>query len=87
MISKDDFRAAVIEGIRRVKSVDTVSIADDETFTDAGLDSLDSMNLVLEVEAITGLNFGEFDLSDANTINDFHRKAEQLAAQAQTHGA
>jgi acyl carrier protein len=82
VISKDAFRAAVVEGIRRVKSTDTVRIADDETFTNAGLDSLDSMNLVLEVESITGLNFGEFDLSDANTIDDFYRKAEQLAARA-----
>jgi acyl carrier protein len=80
VISKDEFRAAVIEGIRRVKTIDQVAILDDETFTQAGLDSLDSMNLVLEVENITGLNFGEFDLSDANTINDFYRKAEQLAS-------
>lgn len=80
MISKDEFKAAIVEGIRRVKSMDTVAIDDDETFTEAGLDSLDSMNLVLEVEAITGLNFGEFDLSDANTINEFYRKAEQLTA-------
>lgn len=80
MTSKDEFRAAVVEGIKRVKSLDTVTIEDDETFTDAGLDSLDSMNLVLEVEAITGLNFGEFDLSDANTINEFYGKAEALQA-------
>ena len=82
MISKDEFRAAVIEGIRRVKSIENVAIADDETFTNAGLDSLDSMNLVLEVENLTGLNFGEFDLSDANTIDEFYGKAEQLGARA-----
>ena len=80
MTSKDEFRAAVIEGIKRVKIMDSVAIADDEQFSDAGLDSLDSMNLVLEVEAITGLNFGEFDLSDANTIDDFYRKAQELMA-------
>jgi acyl carrier protein len=82
MIDKSTFRDAVIEGIRRVKSTASVTIADDETFTNAGLDSLDAMNLVLEVEAITGLNFGEFDLSDANTINEFYRKAEQLGSGA-----
>ncbi|MGQ4660269.1 phosphopantetheine-binding protein [Lysobacter sp. F6437] len=80
MVDKDEFRAAVIEGIKRVKNMDSVTIADDEQFTDAGLDSLDSMNLVLEVEAITGLNFGEFDLNDANTINEFYAKAEELQA-------
>jgi acyl carrier protein len=82
MIDKNTFRDAVVEGIRRVKTTGTVTIADDETFTHAGLDSLDAMNLVLEVEAITGLNFGEFDLSDANTINEFYRKAEQLGTGA-----
>ncbi|MGH8084255.1 MAG: acyl carrier protein [Lysobacter sp.] len=80
MTSKDEFRSAVVEGIKRVKSVDSVAISDDEEFSDAGLDSLDSMNLVLEVEAITGLNFGEFDLSDANTIDDFYKKAQELLA-------
>lgn len=80
MTSKDEFRSAVIEGIKRVKSVDSVAIGDDEEFSDAGLDSLDSMNLVLEVETITGLNFGEFDLSDANTIDDFYKKAQELMA-------
>jgi len=80
VITKDEFRAAVIEGIRRVKNIESVTIDDGETFTNAGLDSLDSMNLVLEVENITGLNFGEFDLSDANTIDEFYGKAEQLGA-------
>ena len=82
MISKDDFRNAVIAGIKAVKSADAANIGDDEEFSNAGLDSLDSMNLVLEVESITGLNFGEFNLSDANTINEFYAKAQQLSKQA-----
>ena len=82
MISKDDFRNAVIAGIKAVKSADAANIGDDEEFSNAGLDSLDSMNLVLEVESITGLNFGEFNLSDANTINEFYAKAQQLSNKA-----
>jgi len=81
-MTKDEFRAAVVEGIKRVKNTQSVEIGDDETFTHAGLDSLDSMNLVLEVEGLTGLNFGEFDLSDANTINEFYGKAEELLARS-----
>jgi acyl carrier protein len=81
MISKDEFRNAIIAGIKTVKSTDSVNIGDDEEFSNAGLDSLDSMNLVLEVESITGLNFGEFNLSDANTINQFYAKAQQLSKQ------
>ncbi|HEX7341279.1 MAG TPA: acyl carrier protein [Rhodanobacteraceae bacterium] len=79
MIPKDEFRLAVIEGIKRVKSVDDIDIGNDEHFSNAGLDSLDSMDLVLQVESITGLDFGEFDLSDANTIDAFYEKACQLA--------
>lgn len=78
MISKDEFRAAVVQGIKQIKNLDEVDISDDEDFSNAGLDSLDGMDLVLQVESITGLNFGEFDLSGANTINGFYEKVQQL---------
>lgn len=78
MISKDEFRAAVIQAIKKVKNIDTVTLADDEEFANVGLDSLDAMDLVLQVENITGLNFGEFDTSQATNINAFYAKAEAL---------
>ena len=78
MISKEEFRGAVIEAIRRVKGVEHIDIADDEDFSHAGLDSLDAMDLVLQVEAITGLNFGEFNAAEARNIDLFYRKAEEL---------
>lgn len=78
LISKDEFRAAVIEGIKRVKGIDHVDLANDENFSNAGLDSLDAMDLVLQVEAITGLNFGELNAAEANTVDAFYRKAEEL---------
>ena len=37
---------------------------------------------LLEVEGLTGLNFGEFNLSDANTIDEFYGKAEELLARS-----
>lgn len=78
MISKEEFRGAVIEAIKRVKGVEHVDIANDEDFSHAGLDSLDAMDLVLQVEAITGLNFGEFNAAEARNIDLFYRKAEEL---------
>ena len=78
MISKEEFRNAVIEAIKRVKDIDHVEIANDEDFSLVGLDSLDSMDLVLQVEALTGLNFGEFDASEARNIDAFYAKAQQL---------
>lgn len=83
MISKEAFRDAVIEAIKRVKDLDRVDIANNENFAQVGLDSLDAMDLVLQVEAITGLNFGEFDASQAQTIDDFYARAEELFG----HGA
>lgn len=78
MISKDQFRDAVVEAIKRVKDIPHIDIADDEDFSHAGLDSLDAMDLVLQVEAITGLNFGEFNAAEARNIDAFYKKAEEL---------
>lgn len=78
MISKEAFRDAVIEAIKRVKDIDHVDIANDEDFSLVGLDSLDAMDLVLQVEAITGLNFGEFNAAEARNIDAFHAKAVEL---------
>lgn len=78
MITKNEFREAVIEGIKRVKGIEYVDLANDENFSNAGLDSLDAMDLVLQVEAITGLNFGELNAAEANTVDAFYRKAEEL---------
>lgn len=80
MFSKDQFRDAVIEGIKRVRDVSELKIRDDESFSDVGLDSLDGMNLVLEVESILGISLGEFDLKGANTINGFYDKAKEAVA-------
>ncbi|HEX7964190.1 MAG TPA: acyl carrier protein [Gammaproteobacteria bacterium] len=81
MFSKDQFRNAVIEGLKRVRNVDQVTIRDDESFANIGLDSLDGMNLVLEVESILGINLGEFDLRGANTIETFYAKASEVVSQ------
>lgn len=78
MVSKEEFRKAVIEGVKRVRDLESIDMRDDESFSDVGLDSLDGMNLVLEVETILGINLGEFDLKEANTINSFYEKARQI---------
>ena len=80
MISKNEFRDAVIESIKKIKGVESVDLGNDEEFSVAGLDSLDGMDLVLEVESRTGINFGEFDLATANTIDKFYAKAQELAS-------
>lgn len=81
MIELDRFRHAVVDAIRKVKETDAVTISDTETFGDFGLDSLDGMDMVLHVEATLGIDLGEFDLKEANTIERFHAKACEILAQ------
>ena len=80
MIERQQFRQAVIDAIKKVKELEDVSIADSETFGDFGLDSLDGMDMVLQVEASLGIDLGEFDLKEANTIDRFHAKACEILA-------
>lgn len=78
MLEKVRFRQSVKESIKRVKELDDIQIDDDETFADFGLDSLDGMDMVLNVEADLGIDLGEFDLGEANTINRFYEKACEI---------
>lgn len=79
-LTKDAFRNAVYEGIKQVLHTDTVELGDDEEFSTTGLDSLDGMNFVLELETILDVNYGEFNLADANTINKLYAKTLELKA-------
>jgi acyl carrier protein len=80
MFTKEEFTQAVVAGIKQVMSVDEVTIGDDEDFSDFGLDSLQGMNLVLEVEGTLDIDLGEFDLTEANTMSLFYQKACEIVA-------
>jgi acyl carrier protein len=78
MFTFDEFRDAVKKGIKKVLKKDEVNIGDNEDFGDYGLDSLTSFSLVLEVESSLGIDLGELDLDDANTITLFYDKAVKI---------
>ena len=68
MISKKLFREALDKTIDKVlTSKQDQSIGDDEKFSDYGMDSLDQMNLLLELEDILGVTLGEIDLNEYDT--------------------
>lgn len=69
MIPKDVVRKAVHDGIKEITRKESSFIRDDETFHDYGIDSLDRMNLLLEVEKRLHLELGDLDLEKVNTIN------------------
>lgn len=53
-------------------------IGDTEDFGDYGLDSLDTMYLVLEVESTLNITLGEFDIANSKTIDAFYEKARAV---------
>ena len=78
MFTFEEFRDAVKEGIKKVMNQDEVIIEDTEDFGDYGLDSLTSMGLVIEIESSLGIDLGEFNLDDANTITLFDNAAVKI---------
>lgn len=72
MFTKEDVRKVIYEGIKKVKGNNKITIEDDETFADYGLDSLDQMNLLLEMEMPLGVKIDDLDLDKSNTINSIH---------------
>ena len=77
-MSLEEFRRITIESIKVVQKVDSVEIADDEDFSDFGLDSLDIMSLQLEIEKMLDINLGEeFDISQYNSIGLLHEYIEK----------
>lgn len=84
LFSKEEFRNAVIEAIRRLPKAGEMVIGDTEDFGDYGLDSLDTMYLVLEVENILNITLGEFDIASSRTIDAFYEKARAVIAGPRT---
>lgn len=72
MFTKEEVRKVVYEGIKKVKGNNEITIGDDETFAGYGLDSLDQMNLLLEMEMPLGVKLDDLDLDKSNTINSIH---------------
>lgn len=73
MVSRDEFRSLVHQGLMSVLEQSDVNIADDETFADYGVDSLQGMSLILELEELLGFELGEeLNLREVNTINTLY---------------
>ncbi|MCI5207237.1 MAG: acyl carrier protein [Candidatus Electrothrix sp. ATG2] len=69
MISKEEMRRHLHDAIKKVAEAEEVTLADNETFDDYGLDSLDQMNLLLEMEERVGHDLGGIELSVHNTFD------------------
>jgi acyl carrier protein len=71
MKSTEEIRQAVIKGVQKVTERNSITLDDEQTFEKFGLDSLDRMALMLEVESHLGLDFGENNPEELRTIQDY----------------
>jgi acyl carrier protein len=71
MKSAEEIRTAVLEGIQKVKERELIPLDDEQPFEKFGLDSLDRMALMLEVETRLHLDFGEKNPEEIPTIKDY----------------
>lgn len=78
-LDKERFKTAVIEGAQRLRKDPALVLADADEFGVAGLDSLDVMNLVLEVEGALQTDFGEIDIGTEDSIESFFMKASRTS--------
>lgn len=79
MLSKEDVRSQFHHALQKITRAQEITIDDNEKFDDYGLDSLDRMNLLLEMEELCGCNLGDLDLTITNTFNLLY---EEIAKQA-----
>jgi acyl carrier protein len=78
MASREKLMEILIDAIRAVTNKDSIPINENEKFEEYGLDSLDRMNLLLELEERLGLDLGELDLSKTNTFHLLHENIKHL---------
>jgi acyl carrier protein len=68
MISKEAFLEALESTLEKIlTNKPNQSIADNEAFSDYGMDSLDQMNMLLEIEDVVKMELGDVDLKENNT--------------------
>ncbi|MEM7562210.1 MAG: acyl carrier protein [Pseudomonadota bacterium] len=73
MLTIEKFKESVARAMMEAASVDSdMDLRDDDDFGDYGLDSLDGMNMLLELENMLGVDYGEIDLFEFNTVGKLY---------------
>lgn len=76
-ISYQEFKAIFFQSMQAVLNNTVTEITDDVTFADAGIDSLDRMNLLLDLEERLEMDLGEIDLGVLNTLEVLYQSLAQ----------
>ena len=73
MIPLDEFHTVVVESLKVIRKTDTITLGVNDSFADFGLDSLDSMSLILELEKRLPIEFDEeFELFDHDSVSKLY---------------
>lgn len=73
MVPLDELHAVVLESFKVVKKNDEISLDIDDSFDDYGLDSLDIMSVLLEIEKHLSIEFDEeFDLLEHDSVRKLY---------------
>lgn len=78
MISRSEFLKILHEAIEAAVKKKTPPIGEQELFEDFGLDSLDRMNVLLELESRIDFELGELDLSVLRTPDLLYAELEKM---------
>ena len=81
MLSFDEFRTTCHTAIRKAKpNLRDLSSVDDATeFNVIGLDSLDMMNFLLELEGLLEVEIGAMDMKEYNSVEKIYSYYKNLA--------
>lgn len=60
----------ILKGILAEKGVDVNAVSEDSVLKDLGLDSLDTVEIMMEIEEKLDIEFSTDELADAKTIKD-----------------
>ena len=74
MIEQDALSKMIEKFAKEVVDGKSDPIGRDETFNDYGIDSLDQMNLLFEIESEFDVSLEKIDIAEVNTINKLFKE-------------
>ncbi len=82
-----DIANKVIEKFAEYKEVPAADISTETTIAELGMDSLDAMNLIFELEEEFDLSIPDEDVFEMKTVGEIVKGVEQLIAKKETESA
>ena len=85
-MSPDDVQAKVIAIIAAVKRIPAESIRPEATLAELGLDSLDKVNVLFELESAFDIDLPDEDARSVSTVEEVVTRLQAVLAQTSPRG-